>query len=90
MALLKRKKPAEKSESIDLGSEVEYKVGDKWLTGKVHAVRKTDKNGVVGYLVDNGKTHLEDEILTEGDLPNIQVSQPIQVDVLPENIRLKA
>ena len=75
---------------FDLGDKVLYERDGKWLKGKVHAVKNVDgKRGpkIQSYLIDNGETHLEDEILTEGDEPNIKVSQPIQVEVEPDKVK---
>lgn len=88
----KKDTPEPQARELDNGAEVEYKVGDKWIAGVIHAVRSIDgKRGpiVTGYLVDTGKTHLEGEVITPKGEDNIPYSQPIQVDVLPENIRLK-
>lgn len=75
---------------LDLGSKIEYLHRGSWRKGKVHAIRKVDEDGaakVIGYLVDTGKTHLEDEIVTEKGKKNIHISQPVQIDVDPDNIR---
>ena len=87
---------AKKDTELDSGVAVEYRVGDKWKKGTIHAVRKVDeKRGtrVVGYLIDTGKVARKagyenlDE-LPEGVDAAHAAEQPQQVDVLPEDVRL--
>ncbi len=76
---------------MKLGDKVEYKVGDKWKTGIIHAVRKAEAvkgpDIVLGYLVDTGKDVRLDEVVTDEGKDNIFVRQPEQVEVLPDDIR---
>lgn len=76
--------------NFEIGTEIQYKLDGKWLSGKIHAVKKIDgKRGPVvhSYLIDTGKTHLEGEIVTDTDEPNETYSQPVQIEVAPKDIK---
>lgn len=84
------KKKDKDTPELDLGSEVEYLVGKTWRKGVIHSIRKTDEKGaskIIGYTIDTGKTWLEGEIVTPKGKDNIPYSQPVQVEVSPDNIR---
>lgn len=75
---------------IDLNTKIEYLKDGKWHKGKVLGVKKVDgKRGstITGYIVDTGKTHLEGEIVTDTDEPNETYSQPVQIEVMPKDIK---
>lgn len=51
--------------AISIGTKVEYRRGDKWLTGVVHGIKKAEAvkgpEIILGYLVDTGKDERVDE-----------------------------
>ena len=84
-------KKKQEAPELDLGTEVEYLVGNKWRAGVIHSISRTDEDGVpkiLSYNIDTGKTHLEGEIETPKGEDNIPYSQPVQVTVAPDKIRL--
>jgi hypothetical protein len=71
----------------------EYQIGDKvnynnGEVGVVYGIRKNEAGQVLEYLIDTGNDTRVDEIVTEGDAPNIFIRQPEQAEVQPENITL--
>lgn len=77
----------ETNSPFSLGAEVEYRKGDNWRKGTIHGIREADGK-VIGYLVDTGRKHMKDTIKTDEGEDDIEISQPVQADVTPENIRL--
>lgn len=71
---------------LQSGDKIKYRTSDdKWANGVIHGVRKVDTTQgpkILSYLIDTGKEHPDHKGRTD--------KQPEQVEVLPEDVRIKA